>query len=168
MSAFGDNRVQRLPWDMPPDPPYHLHLVEVRQTPPLEEEGPPPFLVTYFHPIALMITFMGVGLQVPFGVFGPQAPLDPIVHFVVPMTTGPILFGYLFESYLMSALPTAVAIITVGVFVEVGWEVIEFTGDNLFGLHWQIDNADTMGDLIIGVVGAAFGAGTSAAVRAIT
>ena len=177
VSAFGDSRAAGwLPWEEPPashrghvphlsQAPHHLHLVEVRQTPPVDEYGPAPFVVTYFHPIVLMITFMGVGLQVPAGIFHAQAPLDPIVHFVVPMTTGPILFSYLFENYLLAALSTAVAIVTLGVCVEVGWEIVEFAGDHLFGLRWQVDNTDTMWDLIVGVAGALVGVLSHAAVR---
>ena len=34
------------------------------------------------------------------------------------------------------------------------WEVLEFGGDAAFGLTWQVDNADTMNDIICGIVGA--------------
>jgi hypothetical protein len=34
------------------------------------------------------------------------------------------------------------------------WEIVEFAGDGIFGSSWQINNADTMWDLIADLIGA--------------
>jgi hypothetical protein len=118
----------------------------------------PPFAVRYFHSLALMIVAVAVGLQVPMGVFHAQAPMDPIVHFVIPMSTGSLALTYLYgDDPQPRAVPTVVIATALGVLGEVLWETAEFTGDHVLHLHWQVDNADTMWDLIIGVVGALFG-----------
>ncbi len=45
-------------------------------------------------------------------------------------------------------------IVTVVMAVGVLWEFYEFTHDQLFGTHFQPNNADTMGDLFFDTVGA--------------
>jgi len=177
VSAFGDNRAAGwLPWEEPPAPrrdpvphpprvPHHLHLVEIRQTPPVDDPEPLPFVVRYFHAVCLTLVFIAVGLEWLMDKFGPQAPLDPIVHFIFPMASGSIIVSTLFWDDPPRPLPAMIMVGTIGVTLEVLWEIIEFTGDHLLNLHWQIDNTDTMWDLVIGVAGASFGAVTHAAVR---
>lgn len=38
--------------------------------------------------------------------------------------------------------------VTFSLAIGAGWEMFEFAGDSFFGSHWQIDNADTMWDLV--------------------
>jgi hypothetical protein len=133
--------------------------------PPEPEPAALPFVVRHFHPVCLMVTFVAVGLQWPMGKFGPQAPLDPWVHFIFPMAAGSIIVSALFWDDPPRTLPAMIMVGTIGVTLEVLWEIVEFTGDHLFHLHWQVDNTDTMWDLIIGVAGAAFGAVTHVAIE---
>ena len=134
--------------------------------PPAEAEPPPlPFVVRHFHAVCLMLVFIAVGLQWPLGVFSAQAPLDPYVHFIFPMASGSIIVSTLFWDDPPRTLPAMIMVGTIGVTLEVLWEIIEFTGDHLFHLHWQVDNSDTMWDLIIGVIGAAAGAVAHAAIE---
>jgi len=123
-------------------------------------------VVRHFHPVCLMVTFVAVGLQWPLGKFGPQAPLDPAVHFIFPMAIGSIVVSLLFwDTPAPGTLPTMIMVASVGITAEVLWECVEFASDHLFHLHWQVDNTDTMSDLAIGVAGAAFGAVAHAAIE---
>src|SRR3989338_4762594 len=47
-----------------------------------------------------------------------------------------------------------VAIVT---FVAVGWELLEFAGDQLLGTRMQLSLPDTMGDLLLGMLGGLLG-----------
>lgn len=121
--------------------------------------GELPFLLRWFHYIALAVVVVGMAVQVPMGVFAAQAPMDPVAHFVWPMATGSIAFQVMFADDDLRIVPSLIVITALGVGFEVLWEVAEFTGDHfLIFRHWQVDNADTMSDLIIGIFGAVVGA----------
>jgi hypothetical protein len=74
------------------------------------------------------------------------------------------LFGFLFifmlfEGDRFAAPPSALAFLAfcVGMMVGAVWEIFEFAMDQLFGLNMQKSGlVDTMGDLIVDAVGAAF------------
>lgn len=146
--------------------PWHDYTWHTPEPAPEPEPPRLPFVVRYFHSLCLAGVFIAVGLQWPLGMFSAQAPLDPYVHFIFPMTSGSILVSYLFwDTDQPAPLPTMIMVGSIGVTAEVLWETAEFAGDNLWGLHWQLGNTDTMHDLITGVFGAAFGALTHAAIE---
>jgi hypothetical protein len=75
---------------------------------------------------------------------------------------GFLLVFMLFEGDRYAAPAWALALIAFCVAVTIGavWEIFEFGADALFGLNMQESGlADTMGDLIVDVLGAAAGAG---------
>ena len=66
---------------------------------------------------------------------------------------------YLFEGDRFAAPPWALSLVAFGLAVTVGacWEIFEFAMDQWFGLNMQKSGLmDTMGDLIVDVLGAAF------------
>ena len=66
----------------------------------------------------------------------------------------------LFEGDRYAAPPWAMGLLaaSIGIMIGVLWEVFEFTMDQTFGMNMQKSGlADTMGDLIVDVVGAGFG-----------
>lgn len=68
----------------------------------------------------------------------------------------------LFEGDRFAAPPSAVCLMAFGLAVTVGvlWEIFEFSMDMTFGLNMQKSGLmDTMGDLIVDVLGAALAAG---------
>ncbi len=89
---------------------------------------------------------------------------DVVLHFGSAMSFG--LVGFLlifmiFEGDRYAAPPGAIALLSFCVAVSVGalWEIFEFAMDQTFGLNMQKSGLpDTMGDLIVDVIGAGIGA----------
>lgn len=94
-------------------------------------------------------------------------PLDWIIHFFFPAILSQILYITLVDYHILSRSkekvsklsPTRVVLVTlfIGTSIGVWWEIIEYITDQLFGAHLQLNNADTMGDLIADSLGSLFG-----------
>lgn len=89
---------------------------------------------------------------------------DILLHGLSAVAFG--LIGFLFVFYLFqgdtyAAPPWALGLIAFCFAMAIGaiWEIFEFSMDQLFGMNMQKSGlVDTMGDLIVDAVGAAFGA----------
>lgn len=89
---------------------------------------------------------------------------DILLHGASAVAFG--IIGFLFVFYLFqgdkyAAPPWALALIAFSFAVSIGaiWEVFEYAMDQLFGLNMQKDGlSDTMGDIIVDMVGASIGA----------
>lgn len=96
------------------------------------------------------------------GTFNIPSHLDVIGHFVLVAAGAPLAMAFAtaykllprFESTTHYVLVTSL----LGISLEVLWEIFEFMIDVSFGLSWQLSNADTMIDLLLGVIGAVAGA----------
>lgn len=98
--------------------------------------------------------------RIPLGTFNDSSVLDVIAHFVLPATGTPLLYLVLEQIKLMPAMArTGELLVTImlGVSLAVLWEIFEFTVDRTFGTDWQLNNMDTMTDLILGLLGTIFG-----------
>lgn len=87
--------------------------------------------------------------------------MDIMAHIVLIAAGGPLVTVYLAMSKLLTIRHVSEWMIVatmVGITLEVIWEMFEFVVGLLWGVPWQIDNADTMFDIILGVVGAIAGA----------
>jgi hypothetical protein len=120
---------------------------------------PPSFL--------LAIVFFAFGtlfLGEVFDFYGRYWWWDIALHFGSAMGFGLLGFLFifmLFEGDRYAAPPFAIAVLSFAVAIAIGtlWEVFEFGMDTIFGFNMQKSGlVDTMGDLIVDVVGAAIAA----------
>ena len=112
-----------------------------------------------FHLYLLTFTLTIFFGQIPLGLFAAQSPLDSTAHVLLPAAATSLLYDALYHRVVHSAAQYLCTMVLLGVSTEMVWEVLEFGGDAAFGLSWQVDNADTMRDIICGIVGASLGAG---------
>jgi len=112
-----------------------------------------------FHLYLLTFTLTIFFGQIPLGLFAAQSPLDSTAHVLLPAAATSLLHDALYHRVVHSAAQYFCTMVLLGVSTEMVWEVLEFGGDAAFGLSWQVDNADTMNDIICGIVGALLGAG---------
>lgn len=96
------------------------------------------------------------------GTFSTPSHLDILGHFILVAAGAPLLMACVTAYKLLptsgSTVQYIIATSLLGISMEVIWEIFEFTIDILFGLSWQINNTDTMIDIMLGVVGAIAGA----------
>jgi len=112
-----------------------------------------------FHLYLLASTLTVFFAQVPLGLFAAQSPLDSTAHVLLPAAATSLLYDAFYHRVVHSPAQYFGTMALLGVSTEMFWEVLEFGGDAAFGLTWQVDNADTMTDIICGIVGASLGAG---------
>ena len=112
-----------------------------------------------FHLYLLTFTLTIFFAQVPMGLFAAQSPLDSTAHVLLPAAATSLLYDAFYHRVVHSPAQYFCTMVLLGVSTEMFWEVLEFGGDAAFGLSWQVDNADTMRDIICGIVGASLGAG---------
>ena len=90
---------------------------------------------------------------------------DLVLHFGSALGFGIIGFLFVFiqfEGDRYAAPPWAIAFLSATIAISIGvfWEIFEFGMDQIFGLNMQKSGlVDTMGDLIVDVLGALIGAG---------
>jgi hypothetical protein len=110
--------------------------------------------------IIFLVMLVSLLLRIPLGTFNQNSLLDTVAHFVLPATGGPLLYAALRNAKVYQSsrgVGALVMIVTLGVTAEACWEVVEFVVDSLFGLHWQVDNTDTMHDLMSAFAGTIVG-----------
>lgn len=104
-------------------------------------------------PVAVLIVHWLAG-----GWLGHEPFVDPVMHF-----SGGLTAAYFFwhaasyaRRYLGDLSPLGLGLLSFGLTTAaaVGWEMAEFVGDRLRGTHVQVDLANTMRDLILGIAGA--------------
>lgn len=113
-----------------------------------------------FSYAAVTILFLLL-IRIPFGTFNEGSSIDTFAHFALPLFAAPLLYAWLRR---LNYLPGAehnrgqiLLVVLLGVSAEVIWEIFEFGVDRAFGLQWQIDNTDTMHDLMLAVIGSLAG-----------
>ena len=104
-------------------------------------------------PVAVLIVHWLAGAWL-----GHEPFVDPVMHF-----SGGLAAAYFFwhaasfaRRYLGDLSPLGLGLLSFGLttVAAVGWEMAEFVGDRLRETHVQVDLANTMRDLILGVAGA--------------
>ena len=94
---------------------------------------------------------------------------DNVVHFSVPFFGAPTLYIVLArldvvpdpksETHLHHYVGIGIVAFALGVAVGALWEIVEWSSDNTLGSSLQLDNDDTVGDLIADSLGSLCGAG---------
>ena len=116
------------------------------------------FLRPSFHLYLLVSTLVIFFAQIPLGVFAAQSPLDTTAHVLLPAAASSLLHDLIFRRVVHVPVEYFCTMVFFGMGAEAVWEVAEFAGDAAFGLSWQVDNADTMNDIMCGIAGAILGA----------
>lgn len=112
-----------------------------------------------FHLYLLVFTLTGFFAQVPMGVFAAQSPLDSTAHVLLPAAATSLLYDLLYPRVVHSAAQYFATMWLLGVCAEMVWECVEFALDAVFRFGLQVDNTDTMRDIVSGIAGATLGAG---------
>lgn len=102
------------------------------------------------------------------GVYDAMPVFDDIVHVTLPLLTAPVLYIGLArldvvpdprdETHVRHYAGMAVVTACLGVTLGALWEVVEWRSDAWFGTSLQIDNADTVSDLVYDSLGSVLGA----------
>jgi len=116
------------------------------------------FLRPSFHLYLLVFTLVIFFAQIPLGVFAAQSPLDTTAHVLLPAAATSLLHDVIFRRVVHGPVEYFCTMVFFGMGAEAVWEVAECAGDAAFGLRWQVDNADTMNDIMCGIAGALIGA----------
>ena len=109
----------------------------------------------------LLVTLFLLLIRIPLGTFNNTSWIDAVGHIVLPGVGTALIYAWLVEcTYLpkLSMKKIVLFCLLLGTGLEVGWEIIEFGVDQTFGLSWQLDNTDTMIDLISAVLGSTIAA----------
>lgn len=112
------------------------------------------FMLVCFVMLAIMLA------RIPLGDFNNRSPLDTLAHLVLPAVTAPLAYVLMVEMGFLPRLRVGAVLLMIfmlGVSSEAMWEVMEFCLDSIFGMQWQIDNTDTMSDIIMAVIGSLVG-----------
>jgi hypothetical protein len=114
-----------------------------------------------FFSLPLMVMLFILLMRIPLGTFSESSWIDTAAHFVLPAVGAPLLYAWLVGgSYLpkLDLKNIVLFCVLLGTSLEVGWEIVEFAVDQTLGWRWQLDNTDTMYDLVSAVVGSTAGA----------
>lgn len=110
------------------------------------------------------VAFFGTVLvswaRIPMGTFNEASTIDAVSHVILPASGAPLALALLTAKGAHRHLgihTAAFSILLLGATGSVLWEIFEFVVDAVFGLNWQVDNLDTMSDLIAGVLGSLVG-----------
>jgi uncharacterized membrane protein YjdF len=127
-----------------------------------------PVLLPRVYDLALVTALTLQAWGEALGLYDSISWFDNVVHFSVPFFGAPTLYIVLAR---LDVVPdprddttgrhyAGMAIIAFAVGVALGglWEIVEWSSDNTFGSSLQIDNDDTVGDLIADSLGALCGA----------
>lgn len=102
------------------------------------------------------------------GVYDRFLAFDDLVHFTLPMLTAPVLYIALAR---LDVVPDPrddttrqhyvgifVVALALGITLGALWELVEWAADNWFGTHLQLNNDDTVGDMLRDSLGSVAGA----------
>lgn len=113
--------------------------------------------------LAMILTGWGEAL----GLYDSIESYDNFVHFLVPMLGSQVAYIALARIEVLPDMRdhtdrrhlTGIFLVTFALGVAIGglWEIVEWGSDNTLGSELQIDNDDTVGDLIADSLGAAAG-----------
>jgi hypothetical protein len=116
----------------------------------LREAGWAPLLVFLVYIISAFV----------FDLFAPLPRLDMVMHFAGGMATAffvhraMALHRRLRPASAAASRSETIQVLLLTLAVALLWELAEFTSDRLFGTHEQLGTADTLRDLLAGMLGA--------------
>ena len=126
-----------------------------------------PLLLPRAYDLALVIALTLQAWGEALGLYDSITWFDNVVHFSLPFFGAPTLYIGLArldvvpdpkdETHTRHYVGIAIVSFALGVALGGLWEIVEWTSDNALGSSLQIDNDDTIGDLIADTLGAACG-----------
>ena len=127
-----------------------------------------PVLLPRVYDLALVLALTLQAWGEALGLYDSITWFDNVVHFSLPFFGAPTLYIVLArvdvvpdpkdETHLRHYVGIAIIAFALGVALGGLWEIVEWTSDNTLGSSLQIDNDDTVGDLIADSLGALCGA----------
>jgi hypothetical protein len=127
-----------------------------------------PVLLPRVYDLALVLALTLQAWGEALGLYDSIAWFDNVVHFSLPFLGAPTLYIVLArldvvpdpkdETHRNHYIGIAIVSFALGVALGGLWEIAEWTSDNTLGSSLQIDNDDTVGDLIADSLGAFCGA----------
>ena len=127
-----------------------------------------PVLLPRVYDLALVLALTLQAWGEALGLYDSISWFDNVVHFTLPFFAGPTLYIVLARIDLVPDpkdgtetrhyAGIAVVAFALGVALGALWEIFEYASDNSLGSDLQIDNDDTIGDLIADTLGALAGA----------
>jgi hypothetical protein len=128
-----------------------------------------PVLLPRAYDLALVLALTLQAWGEALGLYDSVAWFDNVVHFTLPFFGAPTLYIVLArldvvpdpkdETHVRHYVGIAIVAFALGVALGGLWEIAEWGSDNMLGSSLQIDNDDTVGDLIADSLGAACGSG---------
>jgi hypothetical protein len=128
-----------------------------------------PVLLPRAYDLALVLALTLQAWGEALGLYDSIAWFDNVVHFTLPFFGAPTLYIVLArldvvpdpkdETHVRHYVGIAIVAFALGVALGGLWEIAEWGSDNTLGSSLQIDNDDTVGDLIADSLGAAVGSG---------
>jgi hypothetical protein len=128
-----------------------------------------PVLLPRVYDLALVLALTLQAWGEALALYDSISWFDNVVHFSLPFLGAPTLYIVLArldvvpdpkdETYVRHYVGIAIVAFALGVALGGLWEIVEWSSDNLIDTSLQIDNDDTVGDLIADSLGAASGAG---------
>jgi hypothetical protein len=126
-----------------------------------------PLLLPRAYDLALVLALTLQAWGEALGLYDSVAWFDNVVHFTLPFFGAPTLYIVLArldvvpdpkdETHVRHYVGIAIVAFALGVALGGLWEIAEWGSDNTLGSSLQIDNDDTVGDLIADSLGAACG-----------
>jgi hypothetical protein len=126
-----------------------------------------PVLLPRVYDLALVLALTLQAWGEALGLYDSITWFDNVVHFSLPFFGAPTLYIVLArldvvpdpkdETYMRHYVGIAIVTFALGVALGGLWEIVEWTSDNTLGSSLQIDNDDTVGDLIADSLGALCG-----------
>jgi hypothetical protein len=127
-----------------------------------------PVLLPRVYDLALVLALTLQAWGEALGLYDSITWFDNVVHFSLPFFGAPTLYIVLArvdvvpdpkdETHLRHYVGIAIITFALGVALGGLWEIVEWTSDNTLGSSLQIDNDDTVGDLMADSLGALCGA----------
>lgn len=128
-----------------------------------------PVLLPRAYDLALVLALTLQAWGEALGLYDSVAWFDNVVHFTLPFFGAPTLYIVLArldvvpdpkdETHVRHYVGIAIVAFALGAALGGLWEIAEWGSDNMLGSSLQIDNDDTVGDLIADSLGAACGSG---------
>jgi hypothetical protein len=127
-----------------------------------------PVLLPRVYDLALVLALTLQAWGEALALYDSISWFDNVVHFSLPFLGAPTLYIVLArldvvpdpkdETYVRHYVGIAIVAFALGIALGGLWEIVEWSSDNLIDTSLQIDNDDTVGDLIADTLGAASGA----------
>jgi hypothetical protein len=127
-----------------------------------------PLLLPRVYDLALVLALTLQSWGEALGLYDSITWFDNVVHFSLPFFAAPTLYIALArldvvpdpkdETHTRHYVGIALVAFALGVALGGSWEIVEWSSDNTLGTSLQIDNDDTIGDLIADSLGALCGA----------